>query len=82
MSELVRCDLCGRDAHDVKERLVRWTETVQKASGVPEWDSVNRCPDYQACRRRLEDAGGTWPVQDVVTRPTMKDPQPVEEIRT
>ena len=80
MSELVRCDLCGTASHDVRERLVAWTEAVQRAANLPTWDSVNRCPDYQACRRRVEERGGTWPVRDAVTRPTVTQPTEREEV--
>lgn len=80
MSELVRCDLCGRAGHDIRERLVEWTETVMKRSGQPRWDSVNRCPDYQACRARVEDRGGTWPVRDAVTTPTVRRAPEREEV--
>lgn len=80
MSELVRCDLCGRTSHDVRERVVAWTEAVQQATGQPKWDSVNRCPDFQACRATVEADGGTWPVQDAVTRPTVTRPTAREEV--
>lgn len=81
MSELVRCDLCHAAGHhgSVKERLVEWTETVRAASGVPRWDSVNRCLDFQACRSRVEAAGGTWPVRDSITRPTVTKPPERQE---
>lgn len=77
MSDLVRCDLCGADGHRgaVRERLVEWTDAIRSTTSLPRWDSVNRCLDFQACRGRVESAGGTWPVRDAVTRPTMKRSQ-------
>jgi len=83
VSELVRCDLCGRDGHhggEIRERTVEWTEAVQQATGNRRWDSVNRCLDFQACRGRVESAGGTWPVRDAVTRPTVTRSQQREEV--
>jgi len=83
MSDRVRCDLCGFDGHpgrDIRERIVEWTEAVQQATGNRRWDSVHRCLDFQACRSRVESAGGTWPVRDAVTRPTVRRPQQREEV--
>lgn len=81
MSERAQCVLCGREDHDVKERLVEWTERVMAASGHPRWDSAFRCPDYQACRARVESTkGAIWPVRDSVTRPTIKPSIEREEV--
>lgn len=81
MSEQVQCDLCGRRDHEVKERLVAWTDDVRRATAnLPEWDSVNRCPDFQACRARVEERGGTWPVRDSITRPTVSRRPDREEV--
>ncbi len=87
MSELVRCDLCGRDGHgmdrgrgEIAERLVVWTDAVRATTQLPEFDTVNRCLDFQACRGRVESAGGTWPVRDAVTRPTVRRRDEREEV--
>jgi hypothetical protein len=80
MSDRAQCVLCGREDHDVKERLVEWTDALIAKAKVPRWDSAFRCPDYQACRSRVEVAGGTWPVRDVVTRPTVTPSRPLEEV--
>ena len=82
MSDRIRCDLCGVEGHpsQVRERLVAWTAAVREATGALEFDTVNRCLDFQACRGRVESAGGTWPVRDAVTRPTVTRQQQREEV--
>lgn len=80
MSEQGRCELCGRIDHDVVPRHVRWTDVEARRRGVPWADIVPRCPDRQACRARVEAAGGTWPIHDAVTRPTVKPAPDREEV--
>lgn len=80
MSERLCCDLCGREDHDVKVRLVRWADAVVEAARQPPWENVARCPDYQACRARVESKGERWPIRDTVTQPTVTKPQQREEV--
>lgn len=73
MSERLRCELCGVESHGVLwARLVEWTDDARRRDlGLPRWDAVNRCSDYQACRATVEARGQPWPVRDAVTRPTV-----------
>lgn len=80
MSDREQCVLCDRVDHDVQPRHVRWTDVEQRRRGVPWVDVVLRCPDRQACRARVEAAGGTWPIRDAVTRPTVKPTPENEEV--
>lgn len=80
MSDRERCALCGRVDHDVRERLVEWTELAQRDRQVPRWQSIFRCPRYQECRARAEADGRTWPVRDAVTRPTVTASPEREEV--
>lgn len=82
MSERLRCELCGIVDHGVLwGRPVEWTDAERRRRpAIPVWESVNRCGDYQACRRRVEEAGRTWPVRDAVTRPTVKPAPEREEV--
>jgi len=68
------CNLCGRESVDVMERPVRWDEAVVAMAGIPEFETVLRCPHAQDqdCRARVERAGGTWHVVDVTTQPTVR----------
>ena len=80
MSERRRCELCGRVDHDVKSRLVEWTDDVVRKAGVKRWDTVDRCPDHQACRARIEATGKPWPIRDAHTRSTVKEQPRYEEV--
>lgn len=75
-----RCELCAVESIDVIQRPVRWDDWTVKVAGLRRYETVLRCPhvDDQACRARVESAGGTWHVDDAITRPTVK-PAPVFE---
>jgi|GEM_PF-5209885 hypothetical protein len=82
MSEQLTCGLCGVESHGVAwGRPVEWTNAYRREHpDALTWETVNRCLDYQACRRRLEDSNKPWPVRDVITRPTMKPSRELEEV--
>ena len=50
------CLLCG-DTADVTMALVRYRD-----DGI--FNSVPRCRDHDACRRRVEASGGTWDIDE------------------
>lgn len=77
---MARCELCGRDGHDVRVELVEWTDEAQHEYGLPIWDKALRCPDHQACRARMEATGQTWPVRDAHTHRTVPLPPPAPSI--
>lgn len=81
MSERRRCELCGREDHDIVERVVCWSDDVVAMAIVPRYERVLRCPNFQACRGRVESAGGSWRVVDAVTRPTVKPGPDRQEVQ-
>jgi hypothetical protein len=80
VSEQQRCDLCGREDHDVRFRMVRRTEAAVAATGLPRYDHIPRCTDAQACRGRVEANGRRWPIAQPATTPSTKQPARHEEV--
>ncbi len=75
MSEQRLCELCGLVAHDIVERAIEWLPEIVAAGGLAKrWEAVWRCPDYQACRARVEAKGTAWPIVDSLTQATVTPP--------
>jgi hypothetical protein len=82
MSDRLQCGLCGLEDHGVAwRRLVAWTDDERRRRPeLPPFDTIDRCLDYQACRKRVEESGRSWPVHDAVTRPTVAPSPQREEV--
>lgn len=52
----LRCDLCGELSLDVRSGLACYEHGFER---------IDRCTDHQACRVRVEAAGGTWKLLDI-----------------
>jgi hypothetical protein len=51
------CEVCGVTRAEIRASLVRTTDEQRP------YQSLRRCRDATACRRRREDAGhGDWPI--------------------
>jgi hypothetical protein len=52
------CELCGFEHPNVRSGLACYEDDGR-------FERMDRCTDHQACRDRLEDAGGEWPLADL-----------------
>jgi hypothetical protein len=41
-----------------------WARYREPAEGEPKHRAIDRCKDRDACRRRVEATGATWPLVD------------------
>ncbi len=55
------CVICGHEGTDVRPALIRWREALEDGT---RYDFVPRCEDRAACRKRCQEAGEPWPVED------------------
>jgi len=53
------CVLCGHVGDDVSPGVVAWKQLTERP-----FEAVDRCRDQDACRKRVELVGDTWPVDD------------------
>lgn len=87
-AELLTCGLCGREDRDVEPGIAWFREPVSREIEVIVFrahvqtterqivqahvEAISRCRDAQACRGRVEAAGGQWKLEDS----TMPTPRP------
>jgi len=80
------CGLLGMPT-EIDSHLLEWAD--REGHGAM-FATMTRCRDAQACRNRVEDAGGTWPIVDrtaprptppvrVVSPPAAELPAPTDE---
>lgn len=63
MTTIGTCDLCGSVRVPVEPRVVAWRVPVAGPFG-----NIDRCPDQEACRARVEAAGDEWPILETGER--------------
>lgn len=56
------CIICAVEREPTRVELIRWRD------GDPTFTSGDRCIDRLACRKRVEDAGEAWVVDDPAPR--------------
>lgn len=60
MTDLLTCELCHIRGSDVTPGLA-WYRDATSRTAV---QTIDRCIDHAACRRRVEAAGERWPLRD------------------
>lgn len=69
-AELATCGLCAELSIDVVTQLVEWSDDAIARLGLPRYQSIERCRDRVACRRRVETVlEVSWPVNDRTPAP-------------